>query len=199
MRFGKVFLCDRLDGDGGTRILQKQVLPKGGLSLMSLYNNTRWWGWRHRYSWSCCFKQHVHTKRVKKTVGNWRDNGRGVVESRSFYLFVSALEYYGEGAMADQVFGVVLEVAYTFHREFLLCQSFDWRSTNAIELHQRWYDVEQPCTTSTRVVQLIITVALESSHCRLWQRSRKQFSMILIHTTNEILRIYCRQWQFKRH
>lgn len=101
--------------------------------------------------------------------------------------------------MADQVFGVVLELAYTFHREFLLCQSFDWRSTNAIELHQRWYDVEQPCTTSTRVVQLIITVALESSHCRLWQRSRKQFSMILIHTTNEILRIYCRQWQFKRH
>jgi hypothetical protein len=38
---------------------------------------------------------------------------------------VSALEYYGEGAMADQVFGVVLELAHTFHREFLLCQSFD--------------------------------------------------------------------------
>jgi hypothetical protein len=44
VRLRKVFFCDRLYGDGGTRILQnRQVLPKGGLSLMSLYNNTRWW------------------------------------------------------------------------------------------------------------------------------------------------------------
>jgi hypothetical protein len=38
---------------------------------------------------------------------------------------VSALEYHGEGAMTDQVFGVVLEVAYTLHSKFSLCQSFD--------------------------------------------------------------------------
>ena len=64
-----------------------------------------------------------------KTVG-WEmrkgENGRGdVVESSSFYLFMSALEYHGEGAMTDQVFGVVLELAYTLHYEFSLCQSFD--------------------------------------------------------------------------
>lgn len=88
MRFGKVFLCDRLDGDGGTRILQKQVLPKGGLSLMSLYNNTRWWDWRHRYSWSCCFKQHVHTKRVKKTAGNWRDKTEEGLLNRDRFTFL---------------------------------------------------------------------------------------------------------------
>jgi hypothetical protein len=46
--------------------------------------------------------------------------------------------------MTDQVFGVVLELAYTLHYEFSLCQSFDWKSTNTVELHQRWYDVEQP-------------------------------------------------------
>ena len=55
-------------------------------------------------------------KTVCRKVKNGRDNGRGVVvESSSFYLFVSALEYHGEGAMTNQVFSVVLEVAYTLH------------------------------------------------------------------------------------
>ncbi len=78
----------------------------------------------------------------KKEGDNDRRVGNELEES--FYLFVSALEYHGEGAMTDQVFGVILELAYTFHR--LLTSSIEGldQDNNEVDIHQRWCDVETP-------------------------------------------------------
>lgn len=63
------------------------------------------------------------------------------VEVESFYLFVSSLEYHGEGTMTDQVLGVIFEIAYNFHCVFYFVNR-SIESSRAVELHQRWHNVE---------------------------------------------------------
>lgn len=103
------------------------------------------------------------------------------------YLFMSALEYHSEGAMTDQVFGVVLELSNAFHR--LLNSSikwlaqYNWRSRHGCNVEPR------QLTSLIRIGKPMITITLitdnsRCSHRRLLRAQSQPLLLLLLNTPN---------------
>lgn len=107
------------------KLLLQNLSKRGGTTVILSLSKVSCRLWQWQKSKACVMRHKDHFMKRCGTKGSvWGANVGLVGEGPSswhsvVYLFVSAFEDDGKSAVTDEVFGIVLEVANTFHVDFV--------------------------------------------------------------------------------